>query len=133
MEKQQAADVMDVHIAYRDIDMQGQMHNAAYLTLAEQALVRFWQHRPVVEGEPAFAMRRMECVFHKPLRYDDFARFSVVIDKIGMQSIGFAVHIEANGILAARVEIGWTAFDREKNTEATLPEALRDWLFEFLP
>lgn len=133
MAENERFDTMEVRIAYRDIDMQGQMHNAAYLTLAEQALVRFWRHRPAVENEPAFTMRRMECTFHKPLRYDDPARLKVEIDKIGMQTVGFAVLIETEGALAARVEIVWTAYDREKGEEAHLPETLRDWLYDFLP
>ncbi|MCX8996365.1 acyl-CoA thioesterase [Rhizobiaceae bacterium BDR2-2] len=128
-----AFDTMDIRVAYRDVDMQGQMHNAAYLTLAEQALVDFWSQRPTVESEPAFAMKRMECVFHKPLHYDDIARLRVEIDKIGMQTVGFAVLIERDGTLAARVEIVWTAYDRDKGEEARLPEALRDWLYDFLP
>lgn len=126
-------DMTEARVAYRDIDMQGQMHNAAYLTLAEQALVRFWRNRPAVENEPVFTMRRMECIFHKPLRYDDLARLTVAIDKIGTHSIGFSVLIEADGALAARAEIVWSAYDREKGEDAALPEALRDWLYEFLP
>lgn len=126
-------DTMETRIAYRDIDLLGQMHNAAYLTLAEQALVAFWSHRPAVDGEPSFTMKRMECSFHKPLRYDDLASLRVEVDKIGMQTVGFAVRIEREGVLSARVEIVWTAYDREKSEDVTLPEGLRDWLYDFLP
>lgn len=133
MAGEESFDTLDVRIAYRDIDMLGQMHNAAYLTLAEQALVHFWNHRPAVENEPAFTMKRMECAFHTPLRYDDRARLKVEVDKIGTHNVGFAVLIEREDALVARVEIVWTAYDREKGEEAHLPEALRDWLFDFVP
>lgn len=133
MADDEGINITEQRIAYRDIDMLGQMHNSAYLTLAEQALVAFWGHRPPVEKEPAFIVKRIECTFHAPLRYGDLVRLRVVVDKIGMSSVGFAVLIERNDERVARIEIGWTAFDRDRQEDDALPELIRDWLYDFLP
>lgn len=126
-------DISEVQVAYRDIDMHGYLHSHAYLAYAEAALRQFWRHRPKIEEEPLFVVRKVECGYHRGLQLDDLARLTVRIDKIGGRSVGFNVLIEVGKELAADVEMTWMAADPESREPAPLPEEIRDWLYQFLP
>jgi acyl-CoA thioester hydrolase len=66
------------------------------------------------------------------LRYDDLARFSVSVNKIGGKSVGFMVMVETGNELAAEVEILWLAVRGEEHDPVPLPEDTRDWLYKYL-
>lgn len=133
MKNSERVDVLDIRIPFRDIDMAGVMHNAAYITHAEAALAHFWRHRPQMEGEPLFSASRIECRLHQPLQLDDVARFTVRIDKIGGKSIGFNISVDKSKRQMAEIEMIWTAHDPETAAPIALPEDIRDWLYQYLP
>ncbi|MCZ4090066.1 acyl-CoA thioesterase [Sinorhizobium psoraleae] len=132
MDGTQRDNVTEVRIPFRDIDMHGHMHNAAYYAHAEAALSGLWRHRPTVRNEPAYLVRRSACVFHRGLRYDEPARFIVNVSKIGGSSVSFAVRVEAGGQLVAEVEIVWVAVDPARHAPVPLPAATREWLTGYL-
>ncbi|HCL64368.1 MAG TPA: hypothetical protein DIC56_05870 [Rhizobium sp.] len=133
MDDIERVEVLELRVPFRDIDMYGKMHNAAYITHAETALGHFWRYRPPLEGEPQFVATKIECRFHEPLRFDDIARLTVRIDKIGGKSIGFNILIERGEVQSAEVEIIWTATDPATGNTVALPEDIRDWLYTYLP
>lgn len=114
MDGTERENVTEIRIPFRDIDMHGHMHNAAYYAHAEAALANLWRHRPAIAEEPAYLVRRSACIFHRGLRFDEPARFTVTVAKIGGSSIGFAVRVETGDKLAAEVEIVWVAVDRAR-------------------
>lgn len=120
--------VTEIRIPFRDIDMHGHMHNAAYYAHAEAALAHLWRHRPGVEDEPAYLVRRSACVFHRGLRFDDPCRFTVTVAKLGGSSVSFAVRVETGDELSAEVEIVWVAVDPIRRQPVPLPAATREWL-----
>ncbi|MQW86543.1 acyl-CoA thioesterase [Sinorhizobium saheli] len=120
--------VTEIRIPFRDIDMHGHMHNAAYYAHAEAALGNLWRHRPAVANEPAYLVRRSSCVFHRGLRFDEPARFTVSVAKIGGSSVSFAVTVETGSRLSAEVEIVWVAVDPARHQPVPLPVATREWL-----
>ncbi|OHV85574.1 thioesterase family protein [Ensifer sp. LCM 4579] len=124
--------VTEIRIPFRDIDMHGHMHNAAYYAHGEAALANLWRHRPAVEHEPAYLVRRSACIFHRGLRFDDPARFTVTVAKIGGSSVSFAVRVETGDALSAEIEIVWVAVDRGRHQPVQLPAATRDWLSGYL-
>ncbi|AFL49194.1 acyl-CoA thioester hydrolase [Sinorhizobium fredii] len=128
MDGTERENVTEVRIPFRDIDMHGHMHNAAYYAHAEAALANLWRHRPQMKDEPAYLVRRSACLFHRGLRFDEPARFIVSVAKIGGSSVSFAVRVEAVGHLAAEVEIVWVAVERARHQPVPLPAATRDWL-----
>jgi len=132
MDYTERVEVTDIRVPYRDIDMAGRLHNAAYLAYAETALSHFWRYRPPLEDEPRFHANRIELHLLEPLRLDDKARLTVTIDKIGGKSIGFNVAIERDRTLCAEVEILWIASDRDSGEPVALPEDIRDWLYGYL-
>ena len=128
MDGTERENVTEIRIPFRDIDMHGHMHNAAYYAHAEAALANLWRHRPPVKNEPAYLVRRSACLFHRGLRFDEPARFTVSVAKIGGSSMSFAVRVEAGAHLAAEVEIVWVAVDPARHQPVPLPAATREWL-----
>ncbi|MDI7861449.1 hypothetical protein MRS76_05735 [Rhizobiaceae bacterium n13] len=125
-------EVMEARIPSRDIGMDGRMQTPAYFYYAEAALAHFWRYRPPLEDEPAFEVKKAECVYHDSLYLDDVARFTVRINKIGVKSVGANVAVEAADRLCAEIELIWTSVDRESREAVPLPEDIRDWLYQFL-
>lgn len=132
MDDLERVEVTDIRVPYRDIDMTGRLHNAAYLAYAETALSHFWRYRPPLEDEPHFQATKIEIRFHEPLRLDDKARMTVTIDKIGGKSIGFNVLIEKDKTLCAEIEVIWAACAPESGEPVRLPDDIRDWLYGYL-
>jgi acyl-CoA thioester hydrolase len=125
-------DLNEIRVPFRDVDMNGRMFLAAYISQAETALSNFWRTHPEIENEPSYTAAKVSCVIHRDLRYDERATFHVSVDKIGVKTVGFIVAIEADGEVAAEVEILWQARSEESGEPVALPEDTRDWLFQFL-
>ena len=132
MSRVQRSDVTELRVPPRDVDRFGQMAMASYISEAETALSNFWRERPEVGDEPIYISTRASCSLHRGLRYDELARFSVSVRKIGGKSIGFMVMVEAGNELAAEVEILWLAVRGEEHQPSPLPEDTRDWLYTYL-
>ncbi len=131
---EQAADitVSEIRIPFRDIDMHGHMHNAAYYAHAEAAVAGLWRHRPEGPNDPVYFVRKSGCTFHRGLKLDDLARFRVSVTRIGATSLTFAVGISAEGARVADLEIVWVAVDPASHQPVNVPQAVRDWLKSFL-
>ncbi|AJY46211.1 acyl-CoA thioesterase [Martelella endophytica] len=125
-------DRTEIRVPYRDIDMHGRMHTAAYIEHAEEALARFWRFRPEVRNEPAYVVRKVGCTFYRGLRNGEVALLTVRAAKIGGKSVGFNVAVQTGNEIAAEVELLWTAVHAESGEPAPLPEATRDWLYSYL-
>jgi acyl-CoA thioester hydrolase len=133
MAKKERNDVLETVVGLRDAGITGRMHNGALLALAEEALARFWQSRPTDGSEPAFRPTKFECRLFEVLTPGDLLRFTVTVDKIGGKSAGFAIAVDRDKTRAAEFEIVWTAEHPETAEPVALPEALRDWLYQYLP
>ncbi len=117
---------------FRDVDMNGKMFLASYISYAESVIASFWSARPDVDDEPVYSASKISCMLHRPLHHDEPVIFTAAIDKIGVRSIGFLVSIDTGEERAAEVEIIWQARSREDDLPAPLPEETRDWLYRFL-
>ena len=124
--------VIEIRVPFSDVGMHGQMFTTSYLRHAETAVLNFWKTRPEQAGEPVYIATKVSCTIHRGLRYDEFARFIVSIDKIGVKSVGFDVMVTAEGEPVAEAEILWVAHESEDGEPVPLPEATRDWLYQIL-
>ncbi|WP_377295911.1 acyl-CoA thioesterase [Rhizobium sp. SGZ-381] len=119
-------------VPFRDVSLRGEMHSAAYITYAEEALARFWSARATEETDPTFYVSKVACVIHKALRFGDDVSTAVRVSKIGGKSAGFAILLFRSDALVAEAEIVWTACDPDTGEALALPETLRDWLYQYL-
>ncbi|QWW68594.1 thioesterase family protein [Rhizobium sp. WYJ-E13] len=132
MSKTNRPDVVELRVPFRDVDMNGQMFLASYISYAESVLAGFWSLRPDVEDEPAYTPAKVSCILHRPLHYHEAVTFTAGVDKIGLRSIGFLIAAEIDDERAAEVEITWQARSRDDGSPVALPEETRDWLYGFL-
>lgn len=119
-------------VPFRDVGMRGEMHSAAYITYAEEALARFWSARATQKTDPLFYVSKVACTIHKGLRFGDDVSTAVRVSKIGGKSAGFAILLSRGDDLVAEAEIVWTACDPLTGETLPLPEPLRDWLYQYL-
>ncbi|MDQ0455065.1 acyl-CoA thioesterase [Rhizobium paknamense] len=133
MARKERLDVTMMTLGLRDIGPGGRLSNAALIALAEEALYRFWQQRPGAAEEPDFRSTKFEGRVHEALSAGDAVQFTVTVEKIGGKSIGFSIVLDREKRRAAEVDILWTAVDRTSAEPVALPEALRDWLYQWLP
>jgi acyl-CoA thioester hydrolase len=126
------SNTVQMHVPFRDVDMNGQMFLGSYISHAESVLANFWALRPEVEDEPFYIASKVTCILHRPLHYDDNVVFTASVDKIGVRSVGFIIAADAGGERAAEVEIIWQARAREGRSPVPLPEVTRDWLYGFV-
>lgn len=124
--------LQEFRVAFRDIDMNGEMFRAAYVSQAEQAVTDFWRRRKGQKDDPFFAVTKITCSFHLPLKLGDVIHTRVGISKIGGKSAAFLVHFMRDKEAAAEAEVQWTACDPESREPVALPEDLRDWLYQYL-
>jgi acyl-CoA thioester hydrolase len=124
--------VSDFRVAFRDVDMNGQMFRSVYVDRAEEAVADFWRRRKTKGEDPAFITGKMAGTFHLPLKVGDVVHTHVGVSKIGGKSAGFLVRMTRGDQPVAEIEIVWVATDREAGTSVALPEELRDWLYSFL-
>jgi len=132
MNKSKRPGVAEIHVPFRDVDMNGKMFLASYISYAESVIASFWSSRPDVDDEPVYSASKASCILHRPLHYDEPATFTAAVDKIGVRSVGFIVSVDTGEERAAEVEITWQARAREDQSPASLPEETRDWLYRFL-
>ena len=132
MAKSKRSNSAEIRVPFRDVDMNGQMFLASYISHAESVLASFWSMRPDLDEEPLYIASKVSCSLSRPLRYDEAVKFTAAVDKIGVRSVGFVIAIEADGVRAAEVEITWQARTREDQAPVALPEETRDWLYTFL-
>jgi len=132
MSKTNRPDMVELRVPFRDVDMNGQMFLASYISYAESVLASFWSSRPDVEDEPVYTPGKVSCILHRPLHYHETVTFTAGVDKIGVRSIGFLIAFEIDDERAAEVEIIWQARTRDDGSPAALPEETRDWLYSFL-
>jgi acyl-CoA thioester hydrolase len=126
------SNVAQIRIPFRDVDMNGQMFLASYISHAEAVLAGFWSMRPELDDEPLYVAAKVSCTLHRPLAYDEEATFTATVDKIGLRSVGFIISVDAKSDRAAEVELTWQARGRESGEPVALPEETRDWLYSFL-
>lgn len=133
MNEIERVEVSELIVPFRDIAATGDMHTAAYVTHAEEAVQHFWRYRPPLEDEPRFAVSKLELRLSAALRAGDAVRLVVRVDKIGGKSIGFEVEMLREAERVAVLDIVWTAHDRQSAEPVALPEDMRDWLYRYLP
>lgn len=122
----------EFHVAFRDVDSNGQMFRSVYIDRAEEAVADFWRRRKSQANDPVFIVGKVQASFHQPLKLGDLVHTHVGISKIGGKSAGFLVRMTGGGEPVAEVEIVWLATDAESGDPVALPEELRDWLYKFL-
>lgn len=130
-----------LRVPFRDVDMHGHVHNAAYLSYCETAINECLREHDLSryflpdEGGLVYLVRKTELVFNRPSHFEDRLAFSVAIAKLGAASIAFSVGVFGEAETTARVDatIVWVCVDAARRTSTGIPARTREALALLAP
>lgn len=118
---------VEMPVRYRDIDAEGHVNNAVYLTYFEQARVEYIDTVLDVDAlSPGVVVANVEIDYERPILFDDDVTVSLGVTDVGTTSMTMACDIEANGNRAASASSVIVAVDPETGSPRPLPEDWRD-------
>jgi len=131
-----------LRVRWAEVDMQGVVFNAHYLTYCDVCLTEYWRaiglrypDEFLKLGGDAFA-RKITIEYHAPARYDDQIEVCGRAARIGRSSLGFAVSIFRAGEQAASLvdaELVYVNVDTMTGRSAPWPVRLREAVHGFEP
>jgi acyl-CoA thioester hydrolase len=122
-----------VRVPFRDVDMHGHVHNAAFLSYFEAAINEFLRncnlacHFRPDSATYAYHVKKAELIFESPAFFEDELQLSVTIARIGRSSLSYTGQIVrgADQTVCARVEIVWVCVVTASRRPCPIPEETR--------
>ena len=127
-----------IEVRYGDLDPQGHLNNAKYLTYFEQARVHYFIHLGLFTEDQSFMdlseiLAEVRVTFHAPVQFGMPIKVGVHISKLGNKSMTMEqniVHAESGEVLASG-QVILVAFDYHQNKTIPIPDAWRETFSEF--
>ncbi|HIE24409.1 MAG TPA: acyl-CoA thioesterase [Anaerolineales bacterium] len=127
-----------VEVRYGDLDPQGHLNNAKYLTYFEQARVAYLINLELFEKTLSFLeigmiIADIHIVFYKPVLWETPVKVGAAITKIGNKSFIFSqniIHAETGEVFADG-EVIMVAFDYHNQETISLPAEWRKKIARF--
>ncbi|HUI87428.1 MAG TPA: thioesterase family protein [Anaerolineales bacterium] len=127
-----------VEIRYGDLDPQGHVNNAKYLTFFEQARVHYLIHLGLFTKDQSFMnigviVADAHVAFQAPIQYGDEVKVGVRTAKLGNKSITLEQNIvnTVSGQEMAKGEIVMVTFDYRAKKTTPVPDDWRDRISKF--
>jgi acyl-CoA thioester hydrolase len=124
-------------VRYGDLDPQGHVNNAAFITYLEHARVSYIQHLELWDGksflEIGFILARVELDYKKPINLTDQVEVGVRVSKLGNKSLEMEYLVRGNdtGQIYAAGKTIQVAYDYQTNQTIPLKESWRQAIQEF--
>jgi acyl-CoA thioester hydrolase len=120
--------VFPVDVRFRDLDTQGHVNNAVYLTYVESARIAWWQEvtgRPL--AEMGMILARTEIDYRSPAAYGDRLEVGVRCASLGRSSfvLEFRVEERGSGRLVAEGRTVLVHYDYTAGRSIPIPPELR--------
>ncbi|NQY59344.1 acyl-CoA thioesterase [Cognatishimia sp.] len=118
-----------IRLPFRDIDMHGHMHNAAYVSHFEAALSHALRAHGLGQafapgGSYMFLVRKIEVTFAAPCYYDEEISVRTQVARIGGSSLTFTLKMSVETKLKASAEIIWICVDKATGRSQEIPDEL---------
>ena len=127
-----------IEVRYGDLDPQGHVNNAKYLTFFEQARVHYMIHLGLYAQDQSFEkvgviVADTHIAFLAPIRFGDDVKVGVQISKLGNKSMTVEQNIvnNASGQEMAKGEIITVTFDYAAQSTISIPDEWRDKISKF--
>ncbi len=127
-----------VEVRYGDLDPQGHVNNAKYLTFFEQARLQYSMHLGLFARNQSFMdlgtiVADVHIAFLAPIHYGDEVKVGVRTSKMGYKSMTVEQNIvdAASGKEMARGEVIVVAFDYRNQKTIPVPEEWREKISRF--
>lgn len=119
-----------VRVRYSEVDMQGVVFNAHYLTYFDTAITEFFRHVGITYHEEFspestdFHLVKSLVEYRAPIRFDDCIEIGVRVGRKGRTSVTFELEIfpEGGADSLSRGEIVWVHVDMTDHRPTPLPE-----------
>jgi acyl-CoA thioester hydrolase len=127
-----------IEVRYGDLDPQGHVNNARYLTYCEHARVSYVQHLGLWDGEASwmefgFILAEASLSFLKPVKFGQGLRLGVCTTRLGNKSLTMEYLLEdtRNGEALCRGSSVMVAFDYRSGQSIPIPQSWRVVIREF--
>lgn len=127
-----------IEVRYGDLDPQGHLNNAKYLTYFEQARVQYFIHLGMFTEDESFMdlseiLAELRVTFHAPVQFGMPVKVGACVSKLGNKSMTMEqsiVHIETGQILATE-EVILVAYDYHAEKTIPIPDEWREIITKF--
>ncbi|WP_375487400.1 acyl-CoA thioesterase [uncultured Jatrophihabitans sp.] len=96
--------VWSTPVRYAEVDQQGVVFNAHYLTWCDEALAAFCAERGLPDFAAAVHLKASSLVWTSPARYGQTARVTVRCGAVGRTSVALEFDITADDVPSCHVE-----------------------------
>jgi acyl-CoA thioester hydrolase len=127
-----------VEVRYGDLDPQGHLNNARYLTYFEQARVHYFIQLGLFTPDQSFMdigviLAEARVTFRSPVHFGDPVRAGVRTEKLGNKSLVIAQNLvhAGDGRELAGGSVVLVAYDYHKAASIPLPQAWREKIAQF--
>jgi len=127
-----------IEVRYGDLDPQGHLNNAKYLTFFEAGRINYFTHLGLFTPGQSFLdvdviMAEARVTFHAPIEYGTPVKVGVRFSKIGNKSMTVeqnVVHADSGDVLASG-QVILVAFDYRAQKTIPVPDGIRQKISEF--
>ncbi|MGD0791644.1 MAG: thioesterase family protein [Terriglobales bacterium] len=122
---------MALRVRWAEVDQQGIVFNAHYLTYFDIGITEYWRAigLPYPDGVAGSGsdlyVVKAAVNYHGSARYDDVLEVAVRADRLGNSSVSFAIEIRREGQLLTTGEVVYVNADPETRQAQALPARLR--------
>lgn len=127
-----------IEVRYGDLDPQGHVNNAKYLTYFEQTRVQYLIHLGLFKKDQSFLevgiiLAEAKVTFNAPLRFGIDARVGARTSHLGNKSIHmvYALQDNANGTILAEGSAVMVTYDYLAHKTIPIPDSWRDAIAQF--
>ncbi len=119
-------------VRYSEVDAQGIVFNAHYLTYFDSAMTEYLRHinynyvQEVKDRNEDFHTVKTLVEYKHPIKFDQIIDICIKVKKIGRSSLTFYIEIHPNekDFMLASGEVIWVNADQSTHKSAALPESL---------
>ncbi len=119
-------------VRYSEVDAQGIVFNAHYLTYFDSAMTEYLRHinynyvQEVEDRNEDFHTVKTLVEYKHPIKFDQIIDICIRVKKIGRSSLTFYIEIHPNekDFMLASGEVIWVNADQSTHKSAALPEGL---------
>jgi acyl-CoA thioester hydrolase len=130
-----------IEVRYGDLDAQGHLNNAKYLTFMEQARIRYFRHLDLWNTDSFLdvgaIMAEARIVFKAPIHWGQTVKVGVRTTQLGNKSLHMSQKLEdsQSGQELAQGSVVLVTYDYHANRTIPIPDNWRETIthFESLP
>ena len=127
-----------IEVRYGDLDPQGHVNNAKYLTYFEQARIAYWIQLGLFTKDQSFMplgliLADLHITYLEPIYYGQNIKVGVHISKLGNKSMTWEHNIvdAETGKELARGEVIVVAYDYQAEKTVSIPQEWREKISKF--